>query len=146
MGHVFANLMYDVCQILGVFREGNKGRDIRARGSFWRHQSFFNQRYNEIIEIIDKDRVFSEEQRHGFFYKYEMFYNQLMSCPVFSTLSSEQILERYLQFAIPSFVSMDVYKTFSADNECAFYYHIHHFLMSKHCPALKVAKETPFQV
>ncbi|WP_171862917.1 hypothetical protein [Citrobacter freundii] len=137
MEHVFANLMYDVCQIFGVFREGNKGRDIRARGSFWRHQSFFNQRYNEIIDIIDKDRVFSEEQRRGFFYKYEMFYNQLMSCPVFTTLSREQVLERYLQFALPSFVALDVYKTFSPHNEHGFYYHIHHFLLSEHCPVLE---------
>lgn len=132
--HEFANLMYDVCQIFGVFREGGKGRDIRARGSFWRHQEFFNERYNEIIEIIDKDRVFSEEQRRGFFYRYEMFYNQLMSSSVFSILSREQILEQYLQFALPSFVALDVYKTFSPDNEQGFYYHIHHFLLSEHCP------------
>lgn len=134
MEHEFANLMYDVCQIFGVFREGGKGRDIRARGSFWRHQEFFNERYNEIIEIIDKDRVFSEEQRRGFFYRYEMFYNQLMSSSVFSILSREQILEQYLQFALPSFVALDVYKTFSPDNEQGFYYHIHHFLLSEHCP------------
>lgn len=137
MEHVFANLMYDVCQVFGVFREGNKGRDIRARGSFWRHQSFFNQRYNEIIEIIDKERVFTEEQRRGFFYKYEMFYNQLMSSPVFSALSKEQVLERYLQFSLPSFVALDIYKTFSPVNEHGFYYHIHHFLLNKNFPVLE---------
>lgn len=87
MEHVFANLMYDACQVFGIFREGGKGRDIRARGSYWLHQEFFNQRYNEIAEAIDKDQVFSKEKRRGFFYKYEMFYNQLMSCAVFSTLS-----------------------------------------------------------
>lgn len=133
MEHVFANLMYDACQVFGIFREGGKGRDIRARGSFWLHQDFFNQRYNEIAGAIDKERVFSEEKRRGFFYKYEMFYNQLMSCPVFSTLSKEQVFERYLQFALHSFVALDVYKTFSPDNEHGFYYHLHHFLLSEHC-------------
>lgn len=65
MGQAFANLMYDACQVLGIFREGGKGRDIRARGSYWLHQEFFNQRYNEIAEAIDKDRVFSEEKQRG---------------------------------------------------------------------------------
>lgn len=133
MEHAFANLMYDACQVLGIFREGGKGRDIRARGSYWLHQDFFNQRYNEIAEAIDKDRVFSEEKRRGFFYKYEMFYNQLMSCPVFSTLSKDQVSERYLQFALHSFVALDMYKTFRPDNKHGFYYHLHHFLLSEHC-------------
>ncbi len=87
MGNAFAKLMYDVCQTLGVFREGSKQRDRRAYGSFWRHQAFFNQRYNEIIKIIDKERVFSEEDRRVLFYKYEMLYNQIISYPVFSTLT-----------------------------------------------------------
>lgn len=133
MKHVFANLMYDACQAFGIFREGGKGRDIRARGSYWLHQEFFNQRYNEIAEAIDKERVFSEEKRRGFFYKYEMFYNQLMSCPVFSSLSKEQVSERYLQFALHSFVALDMYKTFRPDNKHGFYYHLHHFLLSEHC-------------
>lgn len=133
MEHAFANLMYDACQVLGIFREGAKGRDIRARGSYWLHQDFFNQRYNEIAEAIDKERIFSEEKRRGFFYKYEMFYNQLMSCPVFTTLSKDQVSERYLQFALHSFVALDIYKTFRPDNEHGFYYHLHHFLLSEHC-------------
>lgn len=133
MKHVFANLMYDACQVFGIFREGGKGRDIRARGSYWLHQEFFNHRYNEIAEAIDKERVFSEEKRRGFFYKYEMFYNQLMSCPVFSSLSKEQVSERYLQFALHSFVALDMYKTFRPDNKHGFYYHLHHFLLSEHC-------------
>lgn len=133
MEHAFANLMYDACQVLGIFREGGKGRDIRARGSYWLHQDFFNQRYNEIAEAIDKERIFSEEKRRGFFYKYEMFYNQLMSCPVFTTLSKDQVSERYLQFALHSFVALDIYKTFRPDNEHGFYYHLHHFLLSEHC-------------
>jgi hypothetical protein len=94
---------------------------------------FFNQRYNEIAEAIDKERIFSEEKRRGFFYKYEMFYNQLMSCPVFTTLSKDQVSERYLQFALHSFVALDIYKTFRPDNEHGFYYHLHHFLLSEHC-------------
>lgn len=133
MKHVFANLMYDACQVFGIFREGGKGRDIRARGSYWLHQEFFNQHYNEIAEAIDKERVFSEEKRRGFFYKYEMFYNQLMSCPVFSSLNKEQVSERYLQFALHSFVALDMYKTFRPDNKHGFYYHLHHFLLSEHC-------------
>ncbi|MEG7458119.1 hypothetical protein [Serratia marcescens] len=133
MKHVFANLMYDACQVFGIFREGGKGRDIRARGSYWLHQEFFIQRYNEIAEAIDKERVFSEEKRRGFFYKYEMFYNQLMSFPVFSSLNKEQVSERYLQFALHSFVALDMYKTFRPDNKHGFYYHLHHFLLSEHC-------------
>ena len=133
MGQAFANLMYDACQVLGIFREGGKGRDIRARGSYWLHQEFFNQRYNEIAEAIDKDRVFSEEKRRSFFYKYEMFYKQLMSCPVFSTLSKDQVSERYLKFALHSFVALDMYKTFRPDNKHGFYYHLHHFLLSEQC-------------
>ena len=136
MGHAFAKLMYDVCQILGVFREGSKQRDIRAYGSFWRHQAFFNQRYTEIIKIIDEERVFSEEDRRSLFYKYEMFYNQIMSHPVFSTLSRDQLLERYIQLGIPSCLALDVHKTFNPTNNNGFYFHIHSFLLSTHCPTL----------
>lgn len=136
MGHAFAKLMYDVCQILGVFREGSKQRDIRAYGSFWRHQAFFNQRYTEIIKIIDEERVFSEEDRRILFYKYEMFYNQIMSHPVFSTLSRDQIIERYIQLGIPSCLALDVHKTLNPTNNNGFYFHIHSFLLSIHCPTL----------
>ncbi|WP_312974136.1 hypothetical protein [Atlantibacter sp.] len=137
MAHAFAKLMYDVCQILGVFREGSKQRDIRAYGSFWRHQAFFNQRYNEIIGIIDKERIFSEEERRSLFYKYEMFYNQIMSYPVFSTLTRSQVFERYTQLGISSFLALDIHKTFNTTNKSGFYFHIHSFLLSDHCPTLE---------
>lgn len=137
MAHAFAKLMYDVCQILGVFREGSKQRDIRAYGSFWRHQAFFNQRYNEIIGIIDKERVFSEEERRSLFYKYEMFYNQIMSYPVFSTLTRSQVFERYIQLGVSSFLALDIHKTFNTTNNSGFYFHIHSFLLSDHCPTLE---------
>lgn len=136
VGHAFAKLMYDVCQILGVFREGSKQRDIRAYGSFWRHQAFFNQRYTEIIKIIDEERVFSEEDRRSLFYKYEMLYNQIMSHPVFSTLSRDQLLERYIQLGIPSCLALDVHKTLNHTNNNGLYFHIHSFLLSTHCPTL----------
>lgn len=144
MEHAFANLMYDVCQVFGVFKEGSKQRDIRAYSSFCRHQNFFNQRYNEIIEIIDREKIFSKEQRRTFFYKYEMLYNGIMSYPVFSSLSKEQIIEKYLQFILPSFIALDVYKTYRPDHECSFYYHIHHFLLSKHCSELENREWDPF--
>lgn len=137
MAHAFAKLMYDVCQILGVFREGSKQRDIRAYGSFWRHQAFFNQRYNEIIGIIDKERVFSEEERRCLFYKYEMFYNQIMSYPVFSTLTRSQVFERYIQLGVSSCLALDIHKTFNTTNNSGFYFHIHSFLLSDHCPTLE---------
>ncbi|EMM3516650.1 hypothetical protein RZ575_003310 [Citrobacter freundii] len=136
VAHAFAKLMYDVCQILGVFREGSKQRDIRAYGSFWRHQAFFNQRYNEIIGIIDKERVFSEEERRSLFYKYEMFYNQIMSYPVFSTLTRSQVFERYIQLGVSSCLALDIHKTFNTTNNSGFYFHIHSFLLSEHCPTL----------
>ncbi|HGX5378497.1 TPA: hypothetical protein ACNE2I_001508 [Escherichia coli] len=137
VAHAFAKLMYDVCQILGVFREGSKQRDIRAYGSFWRHQAFFNQRYNEIIGIIDKERVFSEEERRSLFYKYEMFYNQIMSYPVFSTLTRSQVFERYIQLGVSSCLALDIHKTFNTTNNSGFYFHIHSFLLSDHCPTLE---------
>ncbi|ENA0661441.1 hypothetical protein ABFQ51_001021 [Enterobacter roggenkampii] len=137
VAHAFAKLMYDVCQILGVFREGSKQRDIRAYGSFWRHQAFFNQRYNEIIGIIDKERVFSEEERRCLFYKYEMFYNQIMSYPVFSTLTRSQVFERYIQLGVSSCLALDIHKTFNTTNNSGFYFHIHSFLLSDHCPTLE---------
>lgn len=134
MEHTFANLMYDVCQILGVFREGSKQRDIRGYGSFWRHQEFFNQRVNDVIEIIDKEGVFSKEKRRVIFHNYEMFYNQVMSSPVFSRQTKEQTLKRYIRYAVPSLLALDIYKTFVPENGYAFYYHIHHFLLSQYCP------------
>ncbi|WP_147293095.1 hypothetical protein [Citrobacter koseri] len=137
VAHAFAKLMYDICQILGVFREGSKQRDIRAYGSFWRHQAFFNQRYNEIIGIIDKERVFSEEERRCLFYKYEMFYNQIMSYPVFSTLTRSQVFERYIQLGVSSCLALDIHKTFNTTNNSGFYFHIHSFLLSDHCPTLE---------
>ncbi|EPD7908715.1 hypothetical protein ACSD59_002698 [Escherichia coli] len=137
VAHAFAKLMYDVCQILGVFREGSKQRDIRAYGSFWRHQAFFNQRYNEIIGIIDKERVFSEEERRSLFYKYEMFYNQIMSYPVFSTLTRSQVFERYIQLGVSSCLALDIHKTFNTTNNSGFYFHIHSFLLSDHFPTLE---------
>lgn len=137
MGNAFAKLMYDVCQTLGVFREGSKQRDRRAYGSFWRHQAFFNQRYNEIIKIIDKERVFSEEERRCLLYKYEMFYNQIMSYPVFSTLSRDQQFERYIRLGLPSCLALDVHKTFNTTNNSGFYFHIHSFLLSEYCPTLE---------
>ncbi|ELJ4029677.1 hypothetical protein [Escherichia coli] len=137
MGNAFAKLMYDVCQTLGVFREGSKQRDRRAYGSFWRHQAFFNQRYNEIIKIIDKERVFSEKERRSLFYKYEMFYNQIMSYPVFSTLTRSQVFERYIQLGVSSCLALDVHKTFSSGNNSGFYFHIDNFLLSNHCPTLE---------
>ncbi|CAM6705664.1 TPA: hypothetical protein ACWXHD_002942 [Klebsiella pneumoniae] len=137
MGNAFAKLMYDVCQTLGVFREGSKQRDRRAYGSFWRHQAFFNQRYNEIIKIIDKERVFSEEDRRVLFYKYEMLYNQIISYPVFSTLTRSQVFERYIQLGVSSCLALDIHKTFSSSNNNGFYFHIDSFLLSNHCPTLE---------
>lgn len=137
MGHAFAKLMYDVCQTLEVFKEGSKQRDRRAYGSFWRHQEFFNQRYNEIIRIIDKERVFSEKERRSLFYKYEMFYNQIMSYPVFSTLTRSQVFERYIQLGVSSCLALDIHKTFNTTNNSGFYFHIHSFLLSNYCPTLE---------
>ncbi|HBC5671021.1 TPA: hypothetical protein KEV01_001156 [Citrobacter koseri] len=143
VGHAFAKVMYDVCQILGVFREGSKQRDIRAYASFWRHQEFFKKRYNEIIEIIDEERLCIEEQkelikeeRRSLFYKYEMFYNQIMFYPVFSTLSRDQLFERYIQLGVSSCLALDIHKNLSTTNNSGFYFHIHKFLSSEHCPTL----------
>lgn len=132
--HAFADMMYNLYQCFGLFDKNDKRRETRGNSRFSFHQDFFNQGYDDVIRIIDNNEVFSLEERRGIFYKYEQLYNALIHIPVFSHLDNHQITKRYLQFALPPVVALDVYNTLPPDDEMHFYYHIHRFLISSHCP------------
>ncbi|MBQ4795306.1 hypothetical protein F9U41_14790 [Pectobacterium versatile] len=132
--HAFADMMYRLYQFFGLFDKDDERREVRGNKSFSFHQSFFDQSYNDVIRIIDSNEVFSLEERREVFYKYEQLYNALMHIPVFSHLDNRQITKRYLQVALPPIVALDVYNSLPPDDEMHFYYHIHRFLISTHCP------------
>ncbi|RCC71988.1 hypothetical protein [Escherichia coli] len=132
--HAFADMMYRLYQLFGLFDKDDERREVRRNSSFSFHQSFFDQGCNDVIRIIDSNEVFSPEERREVFYKYEQLYNALMHIPVFSHLDNRQITKRYLQVALPPIVALDVYNSLPPDDEMHFYYHIHRFLISTHCP------------
>lgn len=132
--HAFADMMYRLYQCFGLFEKDDKRREVRGNSSFSFHQNFFDNGYNDVIRIIDSNEVFSLEERREVFYKYEQLYNALMHIPVFSHLDNRQITKRYLQVALPPIVALDVYNSLPPDDEMHFYYHIHRFLISTHCP------------
>ncbi|EEV5967102.1 hypothetical protein EKP93_20025, partial [Escherichia coli] len=132
--HAFADMMYRLYQCFGLFEKDDERREVRGNSSFSFHQNFFDQGYNDVIRIIDSNEVFSLEERREVFYKYEQLYNALMHIPVFSHLDNRQITKRYLQVALPPIVALDVYNSLPPDDEMHFYYHIHRFLISTHCP------------
>lgn len=132
--HAFADMMYRLYQCFGLFEKDDERREVRGNSSFSFHQNFFDQGYNDLIRIIDSNEVFTLEERREVFYKYEQLYNSLMHIPVFSHLDNSQITKRYLQVALPPIVALDVYNSLSPNNEMHFYYHIHRFLISIHCP------------
>ncbi|MDF3830057.1 MULTISPECIES: hypothetical protein [Enterobacteriaceae] len=132
--HAFADMMYRLYQCFGLFEKDDERREVRGNSSFSFHQNFFDQGYNDLIRIIDSNEVFSLEERREVFYKYEQLYNALMHIPVFSHLDNSQITKRYLQVALPPIVALDVYNSLPPDDEMHFYYHIHRFLISIHCP------------
>lgn len=149
--HTFANLMYDVYQSFGLFRKGDRRAEIRAFANFSEHQRFFGnrdcekyteeKRYDEIIEILDAEKVFSTDQRREIFYKYEQLYNALMAHPVFTELSRKQIQKRYTLHILPRLIALDIYKTYKAENENSFYHHIHLFLQKDYCPCREDRKK-----
>lgn len=132
--HAFADMMYHLYQCFGLFDKDDKRREMRGNSNFSYHQSFFDQSYDDVIRIIDNNGVFSLEERRDTFYKYEQLYNAQMHIPVFSHLDNNQILKLYLQYALPPIVALDVYNILPPGNEMHFYYHIHRFLISTHCP------------
>ncbi|ELY4313919.1 hypothetical protein SMZ23_002288 [Cronobacter sakazakii] len=132
--HAFADMMYRLYQSFGLFEKHDERREVRGNSCFSFHQNFFDQGYNDVIRIIDSNEVFSLEERREVFYKYEQLYNALMHIPVFSHLDNRQITKRYLQVALPPIVALDVYNSLPPDDEMHFYYHIHRFLISTHCP------------
>lgn len=132
--NAFTDMMYRLYQCFGLFEKDDERREVRGNSSFSFHQNFFDNGYNDVIRIIDSNEVFSLEERREVFYKYEQLYNALMHIPVFSHLDNSQITKRYLQIALPPIVALDVYNSLSPNDEMHFYYHIHRFLISTHCP------------
>ncbi|VTP75105.1 Uncharacterised protein [Leclercia adecarboxylata] len=132
--HAFADMMYNLYQCFGLFDKDDERREALGNSSFSFHQSFFDKGYDDVIRIIDSNEIFSLEERRNIFYKYEQLYNAIMYIPVFSHLDNRQIAKRYLQSALPPIVALDVYNTLQPDDEIHFYYHIHLFLISRHCP------------
>ena len=53
----FTNLLYDICTVLGLFKEGENPAHKRKSTNFEMHQKFWDQRYNEISRIIDAEGV-----------------------------------------------------------------------------------------
>ncbi len=52
---MFTNLLYDICTVFELFKEGESPRDKRKSTDFGAHQRFWNQRYNELSHIIDAE-------------------------------------------------------------------------------------------
>ncbi|MGR9875460.1 hypothetical protein ACUOHQ_24935, partial [Escherichia coli] len=94
---MFTNLLYDICTVFELFKEGESPRDKRKSTDFGAHQRFWDQRYNELSHIIDAEGVYSLEQRRIIFSRYEYFYYMMNSYPVYSTLKSEYIRNYFLK-------------------------------------------------
>lgn len=133
---MFTNLLYDICTVFELFKEGESPRDKRKSTDFGAHQRFWDQRYNELSHIIDAEGVYSLEQRRIIFSRYEYFYYMMNSYPVYSTLKSEYIRNYFLKSFGVVFIVLDIYNTYRQENETGFYYHIYNFLQKSYCPCL----------
>lgn len=133
---MFTNLLYDICTVFELFKEGESPRDKRKSTDFGAHQRFWDQRYNELSHIIDAEGVYSLEQRRIIFSRYEYFYYMMNSYPVYSTLKSEYIRNYFLKSFGVVFIVLDIYNTYRPENETGFYYHIYNFLQKSYCPCL----------
>ncbi|EER6265355.1 hypothetical protein ACN0QP_002808 [Escherichia coli] len=133
---MFTNLLYDICTVFELFKEGEGPRDKRKSTDFGAHQRFWDQRYNELSHIIDAEGVYSLEQRRIIFSRYEYFYYMMNSYPVYSTLKSEYIRNYFLKSFGVVFIVLDIYNTYRPENETGFYYHIYNFLQKSYCPCL----------
>ncbi|EON2331991.1 hypothetical protein ACLLK8_004474 [Escherichia coli] len=133
---MFTNLLYDICTVFELFKEGESPRDKRKSTDFGAHQRFWDQRYNELSHIIDAEGVYSLEQRRIIFSRYECFYYMMNSYPVYSTLKSEYIRNYFLKSFGVVFIVLDIYNTYRPENETGFYYHIYNFLQKSYCPCL----------
>ncbi|EMY5779250.1 hypothetical protein ABCO48_005073, partial [Escherichia coli] len=131
---MFTNLLYDICTVFELFKEGESPRDKRKSTDFGAHQRFWDQRYNELSHIIDAEGVYSLEQRRIIFSRYEYFYYMMNSYPVYSTLKSEYIRNYFLKSFGVVFIVLDIYNTYRPENETGFYYHIYNFLQKSYCP------------
>ncbi|WP_407217152.1 hypothetical protein [Escherichia coli] len=133
---MFTNLLYDICTVFELFKEGESPRDKRKSTDFGAHQRFWDQRYNELSHIIDAEGVYSLEQRRIIFSRYEYFYYMMNSYPVYSTLKSEYIRNYFLKSFGVVFIVLDIYNTYRPENETGFYYHIYNFLQKSYYPCL----------
>ncbi|PKH21890.1 hypothetical protein CIG19_15230 [Enterobacterales bacterium CwR94] len=134
-------MMYVLYQSFGLFVKNDKHRETRNNSGFSFHQVFAKHCYDSVSDIVDTNGVFSKEQRREIFARYEQLYNALMHIPVFSRLDNSQIARRYLQEAIPPVIALEIYKTLQPNDETHFYFHIHQFLNSRHCPSVESGSE-----
>ena len=132
----FTNMLYDICTVLGLFKEGENPAHKRKSTNFEMHQKFWDQRYNEISRIIDAEGVFSQEQWRIIYARYEHFYYMMNSYPVHSTLKPEFLRSYCLRTFGVIFLVVDMYNTYRPENDSAFYYHIYNFLQKSYCPCL----------
>ncbi|MCW0329853.1 hypothetical protein NB704_001242 [Pantoea ananatis] len=133
--HAFADMMYVLYQSFGLFVKNDKHRETRNNSGFSFHQAFASHCYDSVSDIVDTNGGFSREQRREIFARYEQLYNALMHIPVFSRLDNNQIVRRYLQEALPPVFALELIKASNPEDEKHFYYHIHQFLISRHCPS-----------
>ncbi|QXB04795.1 hypothetical protein I6L80_15630 [Providencia rettgeri] len=137
--HNFASIMLTVCRVFELNTKDITGnalnmRDKYATSDFSLHQKFFDIYYNKIIDIIDAEAVYSQEDRRDVFYKYEQLYNEVVHTMVYSNLEKDIITKKYMETAIPAIIALDMYQTLSrhTQNEQppSFYHHIQAFLLS----------------
>ncbi|HCT9038165.1 TPA: hypothetical protein OUB44_001672 [Providencia rettgeri] len=145
--HKFANIMIDVCKILGLLSKELDKKELRNHTDFISHQKFLDDAYNGIIEIIDHNKVINKDKRREYFYKYEQLYNQLNSELILSKLSKKEIMKKLTEITIPAIIALDMHITLnilSKDNSIHFYSYIEAFLFSDCYPHnLHDPKELP---
>ncbi|WP_414148244.1 hypothetical protein ACMGGR_04295 [Erwinia sp. BNK-24-b] len=130
-------MMYALYQSFGLFVKGDKRRETRDNSGFSFHQKFARHCYDSIADIVDTGGMYTKGKRREIFFRYEQLYNALMHIPVFSDSDSSQITRRYLQEALPSVIALEIYRTLQSNDETHFYFHIHKFLNSRHCPSFE---------
>ncbi|MGG5415669.1 hypothetical protein [Edwardsiella tarda] len=141
--HTFAGMMYHIYKATGLLKEvRQKNGEIKTEqrhelmkiANFLSHQSFFNERYNDLIQLIDPRGLYSIDEHYEIFYKYEQLYNALMHIPVFTKHNNEIVCYQYLKYIMCPIITLDIFKTLDPADDEHFYYHIHRFLTSKYCP------------
>lgn len=132
--HTFAEMLYKVYEILGLFKKNTNRRDLRNHSNFSSHQVFFAKALDEIIDTIDNQESLDKQIRLVLFYKYEQLYNKFVSTNLVSTLNAKEIMIRFTEIVIPAVIALDIHITlrgYRKEDPFNFYYHIRKFLLSE---------------